>query len=80
MAATPDKERKEARWVEDPGLVALSPCAHCRWSSTVDATCDAFPDGIPEAMLTGKDQHRAPVKGDNGIQFSPIVGKGFGEE
>jgi hypothetical protein len=31
--------------------------------------CAAFPDGIPREVLSGKNDHREPIDGDNGIQF-----------
>ena len=37
-----------------------------------DGRCKAFPDGIPEEIITGQFDHTKPHKGDNGIQFEPI--------
>jgi len=31
--------------------------------------CDAFPDGIPEDILTGIISHDSNISGDNGILF-----------
>jgi hypothetical protein len=41
-------------------------CTHRRGS----LVCDAFPDGIPFAVLTGAFEHRKPYPGDHGIQWS----------
>jgi hypothetical protein len=46
-------------------------CATCRHYRKV-GRCKAYPDGIPEELLTGAVQHDKPYKGDNGIRFEPI--------
>ena len=33
------------------------------------AICDAYPDGIPEPIVTGEFDHTRPYFGDHGIQF-----------
>lgn len=46
------------------------PCLEClhavgwKWGY-----CDAYPDGIPDAILEGRVNHRRKHKGDNGITF-----------
>lgn len=45
-------------------------CVFFRWgSSDTGLTCEAYPDGIPTAILLGAADHRLPLWGDNGIQF-----------
>lgn len=38
-------------------------------------TCLAFPKGIPEGIVSGKDLHLKPIDGDGGFQFSPVKEK-----
>lgn len=49
-------------------------CAHFDTSVRDREVCSAFPDGIPQSILTGKLSHHFPVKGDRGIQFTPVEG------
>ena len=43
-------------------------CRHYRLAQK----CNAFPNGIPKIILLGKNDHKKPFKGDNGIQFEPV--------
>ena len=63
------------------GLKWFSPvCSYCKhWKpEKVDLKnlkvgfCKAFPNGIPEEIWLGEDDHKKPYKGDNGIQFEEI--------
>jgi hypothetical protein len=36
-------------------------------------TCDAFPEGIPVAILVGGFNHREAHPGDNGLRFVPLT-------
>jgi hypothetical protein len=40
--------------------------------------CEAYPDGIPDAIVTGIHDHTKPFPGDNGIRFNraePVKGE-----
>lgn len=46
-------------------------CMSCRWfdRKADDLSCTAFPDGIPDAIIENRVDHRQPIEGDHGIQF-----------
>jgi len=54
-----------------PDSLQQSSCAFCQHKHAGAATCEAFPDGIPDDILLMKNDHHEPVEGDHGIQFAP---------
>ncbi len=53
----------------ESGDIQVSQCATCRHKRIDGAFCAAFPDGIPDTILSNEHDHRQPYPGDNGIQF-----------
>jgi len=57
------------------GAIAPPKCLDCAYYGgpsklyVLGLTCKAYPDGIPETILTGKHDHANPLPGDHGIQF-----------
>lgn len=50
-----------------------SPCINCKFKYAGDSTCKAFPDGIPERILFGDNQHTKPLpEQSNSITYAPI--------
>jgi hypothetical protein len=48
-------------------------CPNCKHlSEGENLSCDAFPAGIPQEILTGEFDHTNEYPGDNGIRFEPI--------
>jgi hypothetical protein len=41
--------------------------------------CAAFPDGIPERVYRNGLDHRQPIDGDHGLQWTPADGESFPE-
>ena len=63
-----------------PLVLTLSLCSICRYKHKDSLiyrrsfpTCDAFPNGIPEAVRKNKIDHRKAIAGDNGIRFELAV-------
>lgn len=51
-------------------------CSLCKHYDTKNSqpktggnVCDAFPDGIPDKIWLGENDHKKPYKGDHNIQF-----------
>ena len=45
-------------------------CFKCKNFRRLEGGCDAFPDGIPEEITKGVNNHSKPLKGqDNDIVF-----------
>ena len=36
--------------------------------------CEAFPEGMPDEILSNGNPHTSPVEGDHGILFTPKEG------
>lgn len=59
----------------DPSEVTItknpSLCRKCRHFLVAEPgnTCRAYPDGVPDIFMDGRQEHRQPYEGDNGIQF-----------
>ncbi len=49
--------------------VSCATCKHVTGGNGFIMTCKAFPDGIPDKILSGDHKHIKPFKGDKGIQF-----------
>jgi hypothetical protein len=62
-------------------MIVLPKCVFCSHSHLPEsATCTAFPDGIPDAILQEGYDHSKPYPGDHGILFDPVPGAALYEE
>ena len=62
-------DRELAKMIYSP---VCNLCKHFSIVNSIDSgihVCDAFPDGIPDAIWRGDNNHTKPYPGDNGIQF-----------
>ena len=72
---TKDSEFYELDDRELAEMIYSPVCNLCKRFSIVNSidsgihVCDAFPDGIPDEIWRGGNNHTNPYTGDNGIQF-----------
>lgn len=55
----------------EDGEIGLSQCVWCRNRADDGRRCRAFPEAIPNAILTNRHDHRYPYDGDRGIRYEP---------
>ena len=60
---------RKSRFGSDISELNLAPCLTCARKSPFGPSCAAFPRGIPLAILTGENDHRLPVEGDQGLRY-----------
>jgi len=53
---------------QNPIVPSCHSCKHYH-DFSYPPTCKAFPEGIPDDILDGKDDHTQPVRGDRGIRY-----------
>lgn len=60
--------------LDDRDVTLTRNCVRCRHLRQMRGagTCAAFPDGIPDAIGSGRVSHATPYPGDNGILYSPL--------
>lgn len=47
-------------------------CFECKHFRRFEGGCDAFPDGIPDVITSGENEHSEPIPGQtNKIVFEP---------
>lgn len=49
----------------------VTQCNVCKHKIKFSATCRAFPQRIPDAILGSEHDHTKPYPGDRGIRFEP---------
>jgi len=55
-------------------MIIVPQCYRCK-NFIGDSACLAFPQGVPEVILMGINDHSEPFEGDGGIQFEDVEGK-----
>lgn len=67
-----DARKDEFVWNKND--VEISQCARCVFYVS-NATCAAYPNGIPDVILTNQHDHKKAYPNDNGIRFKRIESK-----
>lgn len=70
------RQERMADWpreIRGPASSQCVLCAHFEGIGPEGAICGAFPEGIPEEIITGQHDHRKPYPGDDGIRWEPLA-------
>lgn len=57
------------KFTSKAGDFRMSQCASCFHKHIGKPTCDAFPEGIPQPLLSGDVKHDDPYPGDGGFRY-----------
>ena len=50
--------------------ITISQCSDCvHWTAFFGPRCTAFPEAIPDEILTNEVSHTKPYEGDGGFQY-----------
>ena len=71
-APGPSADKNMERFVWHEGEIQFSLCGTCIHKHLMVATCDAYPNGIPQPFLDGSEKHTVPVLGDQGIHYERV--------
>lgn len=64
---------ESGRVIGDMPVEMSEQCATCkRWTEAM--RCEAFSEGIPDAIWTGRHDHTQPFSGDGGLLYDSIEG------
>ncbi len=63
------------RFVGNVEDLVWASCVSCR-RKTRGPVCEAYPGGIPEAILRGSIDHKTPYPGDQGLTYLPVRPEG----
>lgn len=47
-------------------------CKHLHEGHPQPYTCPAFPERIPQRIISNQHDHRTPYPGDGGVRFEPV--------
>jgi len=62
-------------------MIAIPICFFCRrLHEGKGSICDAYPEGIPQEIISGKVDHTKPYKGDNGLTFIDVIEEGSSDK
>lgn len=74
----PAPERyKSGKGITHPAMPQCFSCGHSpRWLGKWGRyACTAYPDGIPQAIIDNRYDHRQPQAGDRGLRWTPKKSK-----